>query len=137
MSAEFVDTNVLVYAYDPSSVKKHRRARELLEELWERRTGRVSVQVLQEFYWTVTRKVPKPLARKVARDHLQDLSAWDPFAPTADDVLSAIALERENQISFWDAMILQAAIRSDCSVLWSEDFSHGVRYGTVRVKNPF
>lgn len=137
MSAEFVDTNILVYAYDPTTVRKHQIAKELMIDLWSRGAGRLSVQVLQELYWTVTRKVPKRLSASEAIELLEDLSAWQTFAPNADDVLAAVALEQKHQLSFWDAMIVLAALRSECSVLWSEDLSHERKIDSLTVRNPF
>lgn len=137
MSAEFVDTNILVYAYDPTSPAKHKAARHLMEDLWNRGEGRLSVQVLQEFFWTVTRKVPRPLSPALAREPVADFSTWTTFVPDAGDVLAAIDLGQEQQISFWDAMIVLAAIRSNCSTLWSEDMAHGSQYDSLLVRNPF
>jgi len=93
--------------------------------------------VLQEFFVTVTRKVARPLSVDEAADRVREFAAWRIFAPTAGDVLSAIALHRQARINFWDAMIVQAAAESACDVLWTEDLSdHQVLRG-VRIRNPF
>lgn len=134
---QFVDTNVLVYAHDVSAGTKHDRARELLEQLWTNRTGCLSVQVLQEFYVTVTRKVPLPLDGQVAAQIIADFAQWTVHAPVVDDVLGAIELHQRNGISFWDAMVLRSARQLGCAVLWSEDLSPSQDYAGVRVQNPF
>jgi len=137
MSAEFVDSNVVVYAHDPTTPDKHRAARALMERLWEERRGRLSVQVLQEFFWIATRKIPRPLAAKAALEIVRDLSAWPVFSPTAADVVAAGELAEASRISFWDALILQAARRSGADVVWSEDLNPGQVFDHVEVRNPF
>ena len=134
---EFVDANVLVYAIDTSAATKRTAATELLDRLWEDGTGRVSVQVLQEFFVTVTRKIPQPISVDEAFERIRDLKAWRVFAPTADDVLAAIALHRQEQLSFWDAMVVQAAIEMRCDVLWTEDLNDGQVLRGVTIRNPF
>ena len=137
MSAELVDSNVVIYAHDPTSPDKHRAARALMERLWTERSGRLSVQVLQEFFWIATRKIPRPLAAKAALDIVRDLSAWPVFSPTAADVVAAGELAGASRISFWDAMILQAARRSGAEIVWSEDLNPGQVFEGVEVRNPF
>jgi predicted nucleic acid-binding protein len=137
MNAELVDTNVVVYAYDPSTPEKHLRARALMERLWIERTGRLSVQVLQEFFWIATRKIPRPITAKAALDVVRDLAAWPVFSPTATDVVAAGELAGAARISFWDAMILQAARRSGARVVWSEDLNSGQILDGVEIRNPF
>jgi predicted nucleic acid-binding protein len=133
----FVDTNVLVYAYDESAGDKHTVARDLMEQLWASRTGCLSIQVLQEFFVTVTRKVPKPLDLTTASQAISDLSSWRVHCPEPDDVLAAIDVHATNGISFWDAMIVRSAAELGCDVLYSEDLNPGQRYGTVSALNPF
>ena len=133
---EFVDTNVVIYAHDPDEKAKHPVAMELMNRLWMEAQGRISTQVLQELYVTVTRKKPR-LSSSAAFDLIEELSAWPVYAPTADDVLAAIRRSARHSISIWDAMIVQAAIASDCSILWSEDLQHGRRFESVTVRNPF
>lgn len=133
----FVDTNVLIYAHDQSAGSKHTQAKELLLELWENRTGCVSVQVLQEFYVNVTQKVAKPLSSEAAEQIITDLAAWHVHSPEMEDVLKAIHLQRKHKISFWDAMILASAIALKCEIVWSEDLNPGQRFESVTVTNPF
>lgn len=134
--AEFVDTNVFVYAHDPEQAEKHPVARTLLARLWVEVSGRISTQVLEELYATVTRKRPR-LSASAAFDLIDELSAWPVYAPTAADVLAAVRRSTQHSMSIWDAMIVQAAIASGCSILWSEDLQHGRRYESVTVRNPF
>ena len=134
---EFVDANVLVYAFDASAGKKKTVAEQLLARLWDRGVGCLSVQVLQEFFVTVTRKVPHPLSLDEAADRVREFAAWKVFAPTAKDVLGAIALLKQSKLNFWDAMVLQAAAESECDVLWSEDLNDGQVIRGVRIRDPF
>jgi predicted nucleic acid-binding protein len=134
---EFVDANVVVYAFDSSAGAKHGAAKRLLERLWDSGTGCVSVQVLHEFFVTVTRKVAKPLSIDEATDRVRDLAAWRVFSPNADDVLGAIGLQKDAKINFWDAMIVRAAAELGCDVLWTEDLSDGQLLRGVRVRDPF
>jgi predicted nucleic acid-binding protein len=137
MARAFVDANVLVYALDASAGTKKAAAERLLADLWETGTGCLSVQVLQEFYVTVTRKVAQPLAIDEAQDRVREFAAWNVFAPTAPDVLAAIDLHKRLQLGFWDAMIVHAAAQSGCDVLWTEDLQDGQIVQGVRVRNPF
>ncbi len=136
-SLQFVDTNILIYAHDLSAGDKHARAQELVRQLWNSAEGCLSVQVLQEFYVNVTRKVAKPLAPEMAAQIVADLSAWHVHCPGVEDVLDAIALEQRHRISFWDAMIVSSAIQLGCDTIWSEDLSAGETYGRATVRRPF
>lgn len=136
-AGEFVDAHILVYALDASAAKKQAVAARLLKSLWESGGGCLSVQVLQEFFVTVTRKVARPLSTDEAADRVREFAAWRVFAPTAGDVLAAIALHQVAHINFWDAMIVQAAAESACDVLWTEELNaHQILRG-VRIRNPF
>ncbi len=134
---QFVDTNVLVYAHDTSAGLKHERARELLTDLWNAGAGCLSIQVLQEFYVNVTRKVPKPLEGQTAARLVADLGRWRVHVPGVEDVLDAITLHQRATMSFWDAMVLTSAIQLGCSTLWSEDLQAGQSFAGVKVLNPF
>lgn len=137
MSVEFVDTNILVYAYDPTTPEKHEIAADLVRRLWESETGALSVQVLQELFWTVTRKVPRPIAPVEAVRLVEELSTWNVSTPDAGDVIAAARMSIARRLSFWDAMIVQTAIGAGAEILWSEDFAPGTRFETVTVRNPF
>jgi predicted nucleic acid-binding protein len=131
----FVDTNLLVYAHDSSAGVKHDRARGLVERLWQDRTGVISTQVLQELYVSL-RKARHPLSPSDARQIVADYLRWEIVVNTGDSVLEATALEERFRLSFWDALIVQAAAGSGAEILYSEDLSHGQVYGPVRVLNP-
>ncbi len=133
----FVDTNVLVYAHDDSAGSKRDQARALVEQLWGSRDGCLSVQVLQEFFVTVTRKIAKPVDAETAKAIVADYSRWYLHVPAADDVLAAIGIHQRTGISFWDAMIVRSAAEIGCTVLYSEDRNAGQEYSGVRVENPF
>jgi predicted nucleic acid-binding protein len=134
---QFVDTNVLVYAHDVTAGHKHVRARSLVEELWSTRDGCLSIQVLQEFFVTATRKIPKPLDPPAAAQIVGDLARWHVHAPVADDVLASIGIHQQAGVSFWDAMILRSAKELGCQTVHSEDLDPGQDYAGVRVSNPF
>lgn len=132
----FIDTNILLYAYDVDAGDKHSRAREVLRHLWGQRTGALSTQVLQEFYVNATRKLRTPLDRARARTVLKAYTAWPVWPITASDVLEATRVEAAHRLSFWDALIVTAAVRSQATVLLSEDLGDGQRIEGLRVENP-
>jgi predicted nucleic acid-binding protein len=134
---EFVDSNVLIYAFDPSAQSKQVIAAQLLQRLSKNGNGCISVQVLQEFFVTITRKVSAPLAIDEAGDLVRDFSTWKVFAPSSEDVLAAIAVHKQAKISFWDAMVVHAASELGCERLWSEDLKPDAILRGVRICNPF
>ena len=134
---QFVDTNVLVYAHDLSAGLKHKQATTLIQALWESRMGCLSIQVLQEFYVTVTRKIKRPLSPTTASQIIADLGKWKLHTPSVDDLLAAIRIQERYQTSFWDAMIIHSAVRLNCEILWSEDLNAGQAYQQVVLQNPF
>jgi predicted nucleic acid-binding protein len=135
MSAEFVDTNILIYAHDASAGAKHERAVELMTRLFEEVSGALSVQVLSEFYSAATRKLG--MKSQAAEDVIRDLRGWTTHSPGHADVLKACSLLRRYKTSWWDALILNSALELGCSILWTEDLSNGQRYGSVTVRDPF
>jgi predicted nucleic acid-binding protein len=134
---QFIDTNILIYAYDLSQGVKHDKALALIESLWEAGNGCLSTQVLQEFYVNITRKSAKPRSPDQAAQIIRDFSNWHIHRPGAEDILAAIELHQRYNISFWDAMILRSAMQSNCQTVWSEDLSHGQEYDATKVINPF
>ena len=132
----FVDTNILMYAHDASAGAKHERARTLVEELWRDRTGVLSTQVLQELAVNLRRKAGRPLDAKATRDIVADYLTWHVIVNGGESILDAIDLEARYRISFWDALVVQAAQASGAVALYSEDLSDGQAYGSVRVINP-
>lgn len=133
----FVDTNILVYAHDRSAGEKHDHAVDLLSTLWENRNACISIQVLQEFYVTLTQKVPNPVDRIRAKDIIAALASWRTHIPNVDDIVRAIEIQERFQLSFWDAMIVHSAQQLRCSRLLSEDLNDGQMYDSVQVMNPF
>ena len=130
----FFDTNVLVYSDDKSSPAKQRRALELVSEHRRTGTGVVSMQVLQEYFVTVTRKLQ--VDARIARRKVELLAEFDVAAPDVPDILAAIDLHRLHGFSFWDALILRSAMEAGCRVLLSEDLQAREVDG-VRIVNPF
>ncbi len=137
MSPSFIDTNILVYAYDADAGAKHLAAKDLLKICWETESGILSTQVLQEFYVTVTHKLSKRLSKQKVREVIQNYQAWPIYSINVDDVLSASEIEEKYQISFWDALIVQAAMNSGCNKLYSEDLQDGQKFDSIIVINPF
>ena len=133
----FVDTNVLIYAEDRDAKAKHEIARDLVLGLWDDREGVLSVQVLQEFYVNVTRKLKKPLSNAKALGIVEEYLTWTIVENTGALLTSAIRLQTKAQLSFSDAMVVQAAIAGDCARLYSEDLNHGQKFGSLEVVNPF
>ena len=133
----FLDTNVIVYAHDRSSGKKNTIAMEIMEYLWERKKGVISVQVMQEFYVCVTTKILKPLPLKVARNILEYLLNWDLIINDEYITIKAINLQEKYRFSFWDSLIVQSAIQSQAYTLLSEDLSDGQIIENVKIVNPF
>ena len=131
----FFDTNILVYADDKRAPAKQSRAIDLVAEHRRDGTGVVSLQVLQEYFVTVTRKlnVDSPLARR----KVEILSEFDVVVPEVADILAAIDLHRLHTFSFWDALVLRSAQQAGCSVLLSEDFQHDRTIDGIQVVNPF
>jgi predicted nucleic acid-binding protein len=133
----FVDTNILVYAEDRDAGIKHTIARDLVANLWRSEQGVLSVQVLQEFFVTVTRKVPRPLGPEKALAIVEQYLTWRVVANTGDLLLAAIRRASGLSVSFWDALILEAASLARCDCLWTEDLKHGQRIGELIIVNPF
>jgi predicted nucleic acid-binding protein len=133
----FVDTNVLVYSRDSRVRAKQERAEEWLDFLWETRRGRLSRQVLQEYYTTVTRKLKPGLPPEEARDDVRALFHWlGPVDPVAL-MESAWGLQDRFALSFWDALIVGAAETLGCPYVLTEDLPTGQELGVVAVVSPF
>jgi predicted nucleic acid-binding protein len=132
----FVDTNILIYAHDRSTGIKHERARQLIEQLWMSGAGVLSTQVVQELCVNLRRKLAHPLPVEEVRRLIQDYLSWEIVVNTPGAVIQALDIEARYRISFWDALILQAAEQSGASVLYSEDLAAEQSYGSVEVVNP-
>ncbi len=132
----FVDTNVLVYAFDNTAGDKRVRARQVLQRLWAERNGRLSTQVLLEFCSAASKKgvgVPPERPRQI----VSRLAEWEIYRPEVADIVAAIDLQQRWRLSLWDAMILQCAIAAGCKTIYSEDFNVGHTVAGVRIVNPF
>jgi len=132
----FVDTNVLIYAHDVDANVKHKAAKGVLHELWSERTGVLSVQVLQEFYVNVTRKITRPISRESARLVVSSYATWC-IDTTPAEVSTAFRIEDEARIGFWDALIVASALKGGASQILSEDLSAGQMIAGIRIVNPF
>lgn len=133
----FVDTNVLVYAFDKSSSPKKRVAQRLINQLMDEDRLRVSTQVLQELFVTLTRKVSKRCSSDEALAVLEDLTAWPLMAVDYAAIRAAVGLAGQAKISFWDALVVVAAARTGAAVLYTEDMNDGQEILGVRIGNPF
>jgi len=131
----FFDTNVLIYADDQAAPGKQRRALELVAEHRRAGTGVVSLQVLQEYFVTVTRKLK--VDARIARRKVELLAEFDVATPEVADILAAIDLHRLHGMSFWDALVLRSAQQSGCGVLLTEDMQDAREMDGVRIVNPF
>jgi predicted nucleic acid-binding protein len=131
----FFDTNVLLYADDESAPAKQRCSRALAAEHRRTGTGVVSLQVLQEYFVNLTRKLH--VDPRIARRKVELLAEFDVAAPDVADILGAIDLHRLHGFSFWDALVVRAAKQAGCRVLLSEDFQDGREIDGLQVVNPF
>jgi predicted nucleic acid-binding protein len=133
----FVDTNVFVYRFDITEPHKQRRAELWLEHLWSEGTGRISVQVLQELYASLTRKLDHPMDPAEARTVVRSLFAWDPLHVDQKTIEGSWLLQDRYALSWWDGLIVSAAQVAGCRHLLTEDLSHAQDLDGVRVVDPF
>jgi predicted nucleic acid-binding protein len=133
----FVDTNVLVYSRDARDASKQQRAHEWMESLWNTKRGRVSPQVLHEYYETVTRKIKPGLTPEEARTDVRALFHWLMPMEASLVLEAAWHFQAKGSLSFWDALILGAAQTMDCGIVLSEDMGAGQSVGGIRVLDPF
>ena len=132
----FVDTNVLIYAHDVDAKAKHETARNVLRDLWSQRTGVLSMQVLQEFYVNVTRKIATPLSKDAARLVVNSYALWC-TETTPTEIAAAFRIEDESRIGFWDALIVASAVKSGAERILSEDLNAQQTIAGIRIENPF
>ena len=133
----FVDTNVLAYAHDRSETGKQPVARALLAGLWRDRAGALSTQVLQELYVVATRRFYPPMPRGAARELVVLYAAWPLVQIDVPLILAASELEERHRLSFWDALVVEAARRVGATRLATEDLQPGRDIAGVRIENPF
>jgi predicted nucleic acid-binding protein len=132
----FVDTNILIYAHDRAAGPKHERARRLIENLWTSGQGVLSTQVLQELCVNLRRKVAHPLTSEEIEQLIEDYLSWEIVVNTPQSILAALGIEKRYKVSYWDALILQAADSCGATIVYSEDLADGQHYGAVEVVNP-
>ncbi len=133
----FLDTNILVYAHDLDAGNKQNIALGVIRGLWEARSGVLSVQVLQEFYATMTRGLKRPLTPNAVRDIIRDYSSWPVQINDADSVLTASRIEEKYRLSFWDSLIVAAALRTKAEKILTEDLQSGQVIEGILIENPF
>ena len=131
----FFDTNVLVYTDDATEPGKQRKALDLYRQCHASGHGVVSTQVLQEYFVTATQKLG--VDQVIARRKVELFATMDIVVTQVDDILAATDLARLHQLSFWDALIVRAAVVANCSVLYSEDLQQGFRINGLKISNPF
>jgi predicted nucleic acid-binding protein len=133
----FVDTNVFVYARQASEPTKQPLAAKWLERLWDQQTGRTSVQVLNEYYTALTRKIKPAVAPADAWDDVKNLIAWNPQAVDLELMRRGRDIEQRYRLSWWDSLIVAAAQLQNCVLLLTEDLQDRSVYGGVTIRNPF
>jgi len=133
----FVDTNILLYARDGSETVKQKKAESVLKQLWETRSGRISTQVLNEYYVNVTQKLRPGLTKEEAWQDIEDLKSWNPVPIDMNLLQRGKDFQQQYSLSWWDSLILAAADKTACSKIYSEDLSHGQSYFGITVVNPF
>jgi len=133
----FLDTNILVYAFDALEGEKHTQAKHLIEKLWDTKTTWLSVQVLLEFHSAITRARSKSFSVKESQAVISTFQYWKIFSPRASDVVQAISIQEKYHLSIWDAMIIQSAHACGCKVIYSEDLNPGQEIEGIKIVNPF
>ena len=137
MSTVFVDTNVLLYCVDERDIDKRDRARVWISACWQRRSGRLSTQVLNEYYFNVKKKFSRQLSQDSARAEVRRYQNWRPWAIDQPTVEAAWAVEDRYRLSYWDALMVAAEQQQGCTMLLTEDLQHDQRIDGVRIVNPF
>ena len=132
----FVDTNILIYAYDADAGDKNVKALSAIHDLWDSMKGMVSTQVLQEFYVNATQKIPQPLPHAVVRGIIENYLAWQVQLIYPATILRASEFQERHRLSYWDAMIVAAAYEGNAKTLFTEDLNHGQIIEGIRIINP-
>lgn len=133
----FVDTNILVYAHDMDTGDRHARASAIIESLWEAETGVTSTQVLQEFYVTVTRKIKYPLKPAQTREIILNYLSWPIQVNDPEMTIRASEIGEKHNLSFWDALIIAAALQLQAKKIITEDLNPGQIIEGILIENPF
>jgi len=133
----FVDTNIFVYSRDASEPEKQDKAKRWLTQLWQQEAGRISAQVMNEYYVTVTQKLKPGLSKEQARSDLRALAVWQPLDISTQLIESAWDVQDQYAYSWWDSLVIASALFLDCQYLLSEDMQHEQTFGTLKIINPF
>lgn len=133
----FFDTNILVYLFDSDAGEKREMASAFFQKETSAGRALLSTQVLQEFYVVVTRKLQEPLEPEVAEGVIRDLSFFPVVTINSNDILSAIGRSRKMVLSFWDALIIETAIKGGAAKIITEDLQHGQIIDGLQIENPF
>ncbi|MGA9568259.1 MAG: PIN domain-containing protein [Candidatus Korobacteraceae bacterium] len=134
----FLDTNIFVYSFDRTAAAKNRRAAQLIREAVSTRKGIISYQVVQEFFNLALRRFAEPLSVPEAEQYLG--AVFRPLLTVQSSpalVSEALRLTDRHRLSWYDSLIVAAAIEGGCGVLYSEDLQHGQQFGQLKVENPF
>ncbi|MDQ6972434.1 MAG: PIN domain-containing protein [Mariprofundaceae bacterium] len=133
----FVDTNIFVYSRDASEPEKQDKAKLWLTQLWQQEAGRISTQVMNEYYVTVTQKLKPGLSKEQARSDLRALTVWQPLDISTQLIESAWDVQDQYAYSWWDSLVITSALFLDCQYLLSEDMQHEQTFGSLKIINPF
>ena len=133
----FIDTNVLVYAFDISAGIKHKKAKEIVENCWRLENGIISSQVLEEFFVCLTKKIPFPIDSIIVWQIIKDFLKWKTVAVDGDIILESINIHIKHKFSFWDSLIIASAVSGSANMIFSEDLSDNQTIEGVVIKNPF
>ena len=136
-SPVFVDTNVLLYAVDDTDPDKQRMSQQWLAACWQRRCGRLSTQVLNEFYANARRRFSSAISAGDARAEVRRYQLWKPWLIDQATIDTAWAAESRYQLNYWDALMVAAAQHQGCTVLLTEDLQHDQRIDALHIVNPF
>lgn len=133
----FVDTNVLLYSFDETDLGKQQRSRQWLTACWQRRCGRLSTQVLNEFYANARKRFASAISAGDARAEVRRYQLWKPWLIDQATIDTAWAAESRYQLNYWDALMVAAAQHQGCTILLTEDLQHDQRIDALRIVNPF
>jgi len=137
VSDVFIDTHVLLYGVDDADPAKRDRAREWIAACWQRRCGRLSTQVLSEYYVNVKKKFSKAIAQADARAEIRRYQHWRPWVIDHPTIETAWAVESRFGLHYWDALMIAAAQQQGCTLFLSEELQHEQQIDGVRIVNPF
>jgi len=133
----FLDTNILIYAHDLDAGNKHHFALKVVKDLWEKRIGVLSTQILQEFYINMTKKIPKPISPLEAREIIRSYMCWEVKENHPMSIIRASEIEEKYRISFWDALVVVAAYEAKVDKISTEDLNSGQIIEGILIENPF